>query len=122
MKKTILVVDDSKTALMMTQMVLARGSYRVITAGDGEEAVRKAVAERPDLIILDVVMPRADGFAALARLREHESTRGTPVIMLTTRGEEAHVERAMAIGCTDYMTKPVDSVELAEKVRGHLGE
>ena len=121
MRKRILVVDDSRTAAMMTSMILGKGAYEVMVAGDGEEGVRMALAERPDLIVMDVVMPRMDGFEACRRLRNAAATSGIPIIMVTTRGESANVEAGYESGCSDYVTKPINSVELLSKVRHHIG-
>jgi CheY-like chemotaxis protein len=121
-RKKILVVDDSRTSLFMQQMILKKGPYKVITAGDGLEAVEKAEIERPDLILMDVVMPRMTGFEAVRALRGRESTRGIPIIMVTTRGESPNVETGFESGCTDYVTKPIDPIVLMAKVRIHLGE
>jgi DNA-binding response OmpR family regulator len=119
-RKKILLVDDSGTILMMEKMILSREPYELVTARDGLEAVQKAASERPDLILLDVVMPNLTGFEALKQLRAAEATRETPVIMVTTRGEADNVESGYASGCSDYITKPIDSVELLAKVRNYL--
>jgi DNA-binding response OmpR family regulator len=116
------LADDSGTILMMEKMLLAKEPYQLITARDGLEALEKARAERPDLILLDVVMPHLDGFETCRRLREDESTRATPVIMVTTRGEGPNLEQGYASGCNDYVTKPIDGVELLAKVRSYLGD
>jgi CheY-like chemotaxis protein len=121
-RKRILVVDDSKTALMMTTMIVNKGAYDVVTAGDGEEGVQKALADRPDLILMDVMMPKMDGFEACKRLRSHEPTRDIPIIMVTTRGELTNVEIGYEAGCSDYVTKPINSVELLTKIRNYLTE
>ncbi len=120
-KKKILVVDDSKTALLSESMILRRGPYELVTASDGVEAVEKAVAERPDLILMDVVMPRMGGFEACQALRQREDTQAIPIIMVTTRGEAANVETGFVSGCSDCVTKPINAVELLAKVRDHLG-
>lgn len=120
-KKKILVADDSRTALMFTTMALSREPYQLVTAGDGEDAVSKALADPPDLIVLDVVMPRCDGFEACRRLRGNEATRGIPIIMLTTRGEEPNVQAGFDSGCTEYITKPINVAEFLAKVRTLLG-
>jgi DNA-binding response OmpR family regulator len=120
MRKRILVVDDSKTAAMMTSMILGKGSYEVMVAGDGEEGVRMALAEHPDLIVMDVMMPRMDGFEACRRLRSTAATSTIPIIMVTTRGEPVNVEAGYDSGCSDYVTKPINSVELLAKVRHHM--
>ncbi len=121
-RKTILLVDDSATALMMERMVLAKGQYDLVTACDGEQALKAALAERPDLILLDVVMPKKDGFTVCRALRSEPATQAVPIIMVTTRGEEANVEVGFAAGCNDYVTKPIDGLELMTKVRNFLGE
>ncbi len=70
-RKKILIVDDSATILMMERMILSKGPYELVTAANGEEAVKKAVSERPDLILMDVVMPKMNGFEAVRQIREH---------------------------------------------------
>jgi CheY-like chemotaxis protein len=120
-KKKILVVDDSKTALLVESMVLRKGPYELVTASDGVEAVEKAITERPDLILMDVMMPRMGGFEACQALRQREDTQAIPIIMVTTRGEAANVETGFVSGCSDYVTKPINAVELLAKVRDHLG-
>jgi DNA-binding response OmpR family regulator len=121
-RKKILLVDDADTILMIERMILNRGGYELITAKDGEEAVAKAVAERPDLILLDIVMPRMNGFEALRQLRSQEATKAIPIMMVTTRGEEENVEAGFASGCDDYITKPLNGSEVLAKVRSYLGE
>ena len=121
-RKRILVIDDSRTVQMMVSMMLAREAYVVTTAGDGEEGVRKALADPPDLILLDVVMPKADGFEVCRRLRSEPATQAVPIIMMTTRGEASNVEQGYASGCTDYITKPLDSIEFLAKVRDCLAD
>lgn len=121
-KKKILLVDDSLTALMLHRMVLGKSAYELVTARDGREAVEKALAERPDLIVMDVVMPQLDGFQACRRLRAIEQTRGTPIILVTTRGEAESITNGFASGCTDYITKPVNGLEMLSKVKSYLGD
>ena len=120
--KKILLVDDSSTVLLMEKMILSKSRYQLVTACDGQEGLDKAVAERPDLILLDVVMPRMDGFEVCRRIREREEMRGVPVIMVTTRGELSSVETGYQSGCTDYITKPINGLELLSKVKNYLGE
>jgi DNA-binding response OmpR family regulator len=116
-RKKILVVDDSKTALMMSKMILKQFPFEVITADNGEEGVSKAVSETPDLILLDVIMPKKNGFEALKELRCKDSTRNIPIIMVTTRSEAENVENGYESGCNDYITKPVSSEELIAKIK-----
>jgi CheY-like chemotaxis protein len=120
-RKKILIVDDSSTVLLMEKMILGQGPYEVVSARDGQEGLEKAQVERPDLILMDVVMPRMDGFEACRRLRKVEATRRIPVIMVSTRGELASVENAYESGCSDYVTKPINGLELLSKVRSYLG-
>ena len=119
-RKKILLVDDSSTILMMEKFILRNDPYVLITASNGEEAVQKAVTLQPDLILLDVIMPRMNGFEACRRIRENEASKHIPIIMVTTRGEAANVETGWVSGCTDYVTKPINSTELLAKVRSLL--
>jgi len=120
--KKILLVDDSLTALMMSQRFLRRTSHEIVIARTGKEAIDKAITERPDLIIMDVVMPELSGFQACWRLRSMELTKNTPIILLTSRGEAESVTHGFATGCTEYLLKPVNGVDLLAKVKTYLGE
>jgi DNA-binding response OmpR family regulator len=120
-RKKILLVDDSGTILMMEKFILKNDPYEIVTASNGEEAIQKAIEHRPDLILLDVMMPKMGGFEACRRIREHNDTQSIPVIMVTTRGEAGNVEAGWESGCTDYVTKPINAVELLAKVRSLLG-
>jgi CheY-like chemotaxis protein len=119
-RKKILLVDDSATTLMMEQMVLRGQAYQIVTARNGREAVEVAASERPDLILLDVVMPEMNGFEACRRIRQQEATRDVPIIMVTTKGEEQNVETGFESGCSDYITKPINGAELLTKIRSYL--
>ncbi|HEX7681367.1 MAG TPA: response regulator [Thermoanaerobaculia bacterium] len=121
-RKKILLVDDSSTILMMEKFILRNGPYDLVTATNGEEGVRKAAEHLPDLILLDVIMPKMGGFEACRLIRNAEETRSIPIIMVTTRGEAANVEAGWANGCTDYVTKPINSIELLAKVRNFLDD
>jgi CheY-like chemotaxis protein len=120
-KKKILLVDDSSTALMIERMLLNGASYELSVARDGREAVQKATAERPDLILMDVVMPNMTGIEACRELRSREETKAIPIILVTTRGESENVEKGFASGCSDYVTKPINGLELLTKLKNHLG-
>ena len=120
--KKILLVDDSRTSLFMEQMILKNGPYQLVTASDGAEGVATALAEQPDLILMDMVMPRMTGLEAVRELRAKAETREIPIIMVTTRGETPNVEAGYASGVDDYVTKPIDGVSLLAKVRNYLGE
>jgi len=118
--KTILVVDDEPNIVRTISDRLKMNGYRVITATDGQEAIERALQEKPDLILLDVLMPRLDGHAALERLRQMEETRSTPVIMLTALDQTQHIARASSMGVADYVVKPFDIVSLLQKVKSAL--
>ena len=119
--KKILLVDDSSTVLLVERMLLGREPYVLHTASDGREAVEMAAALRPNLVVMDAVMPRMDGFAACRELRAREETRGIPVILVTARGESGEAERWRESGCDDYVTKPIDGAELLAKIRKLVG-
>jgi PleD family two-component response regulator len=116
MKKKVLLVDDSNTVLMMERMILNKGPFEIVIARDGLEAIAKSKSELPDVILLDVMMPNLDGLSACAAIRSQPETAGIPIIMVTTRGEEKSIETAFRNGCTDYVTKPINGVELLAKL------
>jgi CheY-like chemotaxis protein len=123
MPKKVLLVDDSSTTLMMEEMILKQSTpYDCVTAVDGMDAISRAVIEKPDLVLMDVVMPRLNGFEACKRMRLEQSLRNTPIILVTTRGEEEYVEAGFQSGCNDYITKPINSFELVTLLKGYLGE
>ncbi len=103
-------------------MMLSNCGYELFTARDGQEALDKAAVECPDLIFLDVLMPRMDGFQTCRELRSRAETKEVPIILVTTRGEPHYVRQGFESGCTDYITKPFDGEELLAKVRSHLEE
>lgn len=120
-RKKVLLVDDSNTVLMMEKMILAKGPYDVVTARDGVEGVAKAKSERPDAILLDVMMPNLDGLSACAAIRAEPATAHIPIVMVTTRGEEINIETAFRNGANDYVTKPINGLELLSKLSNILG-
>ena len=118
--KKVLVVDDDPIFVRTIVHRLEMNDYIVIEATDGEEAIDLAVKEHPDMILLDIYMPRLDGHDVLERLREMERTRHIPVIMTTMLSHREDVERASSSGATDYMVKPFDPMELIEKIEKAL--
>ena len=121
MTRKILLVDDSATVLMMERMILAAEQFEVVTASNGLEAQEKARRELPDLILMDIVMPKVTGLEACKALRADPATSHIPIILVTTRGEAQTVEQGYESGCNDYVTKPVNSSELLSKIRNILG-
>lgn len=120
-RKRILVADDSETSRRFLELVLAARRHEVLTASDGEQALGRALAERPDLVMMDVAMPGLSGLDVLRRLRAEEATRDIPVIMVSVRGEPVDRLEAFATGCSDYLTKPVDANELLAHVQRLVG-
>jgi CheY-like chemotaxis protein len=119
-KRILLVVDDSPTAILWHRLLLEDEGYQVLTAADGAEGVDVARAHLPELVLLDVIMPRMNGFEACRALRDDHRTRDIPVLMITTRSEMQNVLEGFESGCNEYITKPVDRVELLTKVRSYL--
>ena len=120
--RKILLVDDSETILQMEQLILAKEPYELLVARDGVEGVARALEDNPDLILMDVVMPRMGGFEALRQLRADQRTSTVPVVMVTTKAEADSIETGYASGCNDYIVKPIDSMELIAKVRDLLAD
>ena len=121
-KLNIMVIDDSITMRKVTSRVLERHNIQVTTAKDGLEAVAMLQTQVPDLAILDIEMPRMDGFEVVAHVRNQPSLRHLPIIMVTSRGGEKHRERAMKLGVNDYLTKPYQEEQLMVSIRKILGE
>jgi CheY-like chemotaxis protein len=118
----ILVVDDEPDYITTVQCRLEWSHYEVITATNGEEALEKAVSEKPDLILLDTNMPVMNGHEMLEHLRRNPSLKDMPVIMVTARCEAEDVAAASAYGVADYVAKPFDFTELVEKIANALAK
>ena len=114
--KNILVVDDSPTEQFFTVDILTKAGYQVSTAETGEEGIAKAKATKPDLILMDVVMPGTNGFQATRALSRDEATKAIPVIICTTNDQETDKVWGMRQGAQDYVTKPVDGPALLAKI------
>jgi DNA-binding response OmpR family regulator len=117
----VLVADDDEDIRSLVTFRLERAGYRVVTASDGEHALSLALEHSPDLAVLDVMMPRLDGYELTRRLRQHEATKSMPVILLTARAQEADVERGFEVGADDYIRKPFSPQELRARVQAILG-
>jgi len=120
-QRCVLVVDDNPTVRDLIRINLELDGYAVVTAGDGEEALELVERVHPDLVTLDVSMPRLDGLAVAARLKGHPRTSGIPLVMVSARAQAADLERGQRAGVDAYITKPFDPCELMTTVSRLLG-
>lgn len=116
-RKRILVVDDEIYIVHILEFSLTMEGYSVLTASDGEEALRIIEQERPDLVVLDIMMPKLDGYEVCKRLRQDEQFRSLPVILLSAKGRPMDREAGLSAGADDYITKPFSPRKLLEKMR-----
>jgi CheY-like chemotaxis protein len=119
-KPRVLIVDDSLTYRLWLGMML-QDQCEVHMADDGDSGVLAALSVRPDLVLMDVMMPRLDGLSACRELRTHPEFGRTPLILVATQDDQWDVEAGFSSGCSDYITKPVDQPELLAKVASWLG-
>jgi CheY-like chemotaxis protein len=115
-KKRILICDDDPVILRLLQVNLELEGYDVVLAHHGEEAVRKSLEERPDLVILDIMMPRLDGYQACRQIKDREETKDIPIIFLSAKAQLSDIQKGKATGVADYVTKPFDPNELLEVI------
>jgi len=118
----ILVVDDEVFIRRMIKITLQAKDYQVILAHDGPEAISKALAEKPDIILLDIMMPVYDGFYVLEKLKKDKDTSSIPVIMLTSMGQTQDIARAAEMGANDYITKPFEYENLISTIERVAGK
>ena len=116
----ILVVDDEKQNLKLIETILLPLKYQVRLAADGEEALQKISEETPDLVLLDIMMPKMDGFEVARRLKKEDATKIIPIVMVTSLGELEDKVKALEAGADDFLVKPVDSVELKARIKSLL--
>ena len=117
----ILIVDDSPTEIHVLSTILEKLGHTVSTAENGEDGIAKAKAEKPDLILMDVVMPGMNGFQATRQLTKGADTADIPIIIVTTKDQETDRVWGLRQGAKDYLTKPVEEAMLVEKVNSLLG-
>jgi two-component system alkaline phosphatase synthesis response regulator PhoP len=120
MSKKILVVDDERHIIYIVKFNLEKAGYNVITASNGEEAVLVATKEQPDLIILDLMMPKMTGFEACSIITKQVETLNIPVIILTAKGQEIDKDKALECGAKCFITKPFSPKALLKKVEEFL--
>jgi two-component system alkaline phosphatase synthesis response regulator PhoP/two-component system response regulator VicR len=117
MPHKILAVDDERHIVRLIQVNLERAGYEVVTAYDGREALKKIEEEKPDMVVLDVMMPYMDGFETLKQIRANPQTRNLPVIMLTAKAQDQDVFQGYSQGADIYLTKPFNPMELLTFVK-----
>ena len=122
MAQRILIVDDEPNILISVEYLMKREGFEVSVARDGLEALDRARADRPDLVVLDVMMPRLDGFQVCEQLRADPELAGLPILMLTAKGRAVEMKQGLAVGADDYMPKPFSTRELVERVKALLAE
>ena len=116
-KEKILVVDDEEDILELVRYNLSREGYKILCASSGEEGLKIARAEIPDLIVLDLMLPGVDGLDVARRLKGDDATRKIPIVMLTAKGEESDIITGLELGAEDYITKPFSTKVLVARVR-----
>jgi len=118
---SILIIDDSPTEIHVLKTMLEKNGYTALTASSGEEGIASAKAEKPDLILMDVVMPGMNGFQATRALTRDAETSGIPIIIVTTKDQETDRVWGLRQGAKDYVTKPAEEKDLMSKINQALG-
>jgi CheY-like chemotaxis protein len=116
----ILIADDNQQNCELLEAYLADGDYDIVFAYDGRQTLDRVAEKTPDLILLDIMMPKLSGYEVCQRLKAEPATRDVPVLMVTALNEAGDIEKAVAAGCDDFLTKPVNSLELKTRVRSLL--
>jgi CheY-like chemotaxis protein len=119
-KSRILIADDNPTNVELLEVYLSEMECQTATAVDGRDTLQKVSEFHPDLILLDIMMPKLSGFEVCRKLKEHPETAGIMVLMVTALNEPGDIERAVAAGCDDFLSKPVNKLELLKRVENLL--
>jgi CheY-like chemotaxis protein len=119
--RTVLVVDDDPVIVKLLQVNFEMEGYRVLTAGDGEEGLDRAQRERPDVVILDVMMPKLDGLEVARALKADPETRDIPVVLLSAKAQTSDIQAGQSLA-DEYITKPFDPLELLDRVASLVGD
>jgi DNA-binding response OmpR family regulator len=122
MPKKVLIADDESNIVMSLQFLMEAAGYEVRTVADGEAALQVLPEFRPDLVLLDVMMPKKNGYEICQAMRDLPALRGTKVVMLTAKGREIDAEKGLALGADAYVTKPFATKDLVAKVKAMLGD
>ena len=120
MDKKVLIADDEQNIVISLEFLMKREGYQVEVANDGEEAVRRIRASRPDLVLLDVMMPKKSGFEVCQEVKSDPALGAVRILMLTAKGRGTELAKGLALGADAYMTKPFSTRELVDKVRSLL--
>lgn len=121
-KKTILIADDEPNIVISLEYMLQQSGYDVQVAHDGQEAIDAIKQRVPDLLLLDIMMPRLSGYDVCQKIRESEAWRDIRIIMLSAKGREVEIAKGLALGADAYVTKPFSTKELLDQIRAQLGE
>jgi DNA-binding response OmpR family regulator len=120
MNKKILIADDEQNIVISLEFLMKREGFEVLVANDGEEAIKRIRADQPDLVLLDVMMPKKSGFEVCQEVKADPALGGVRILMLTAKGRDTEVAKGLALGADAYMTKPFSTRELVDKVRSLL--
>jgi DNA-binding response OmpR family regulator len=120
-QRKVLIADDEPNILLSLEFLMKREGHQVLLARDGVEALAAIQRERPDLVLLDVMMPGKTGFDVCQAVRADETLAGVKIVLLTAKGRDTDIAKGLALGATAYMTKPFSTKELAARVRELLG-
>jgi len=119
--KKILIADDEENIVISLEFLMKREGFEVMVAGDGEEALSRIRGDQPDLVLLDVMMPKKTGFEVCQEVRADPAIAATRILMLTAKGRDTEVAKGMAMGADAYMTKPFSTKDLVDQVHALLG-
>ncbi len=119
-KSRILIADDNPTNVELLEAYLADVDCEIATAADGRETLEQVARFRPDLVLLDIMMPKLSGFEVCKKIKEDPATRNTMILMVTALNEDGDIERAVAAGCDDFLSKPVNKLELLKRIENML--
>ena len=117
MAKKILIADDEQNIVISLEFLMKREGFTVCVATDGQEAIDKVRSEAPDLVLLDIMMPRKNGYEVCQEIRSNPDWKAIRIIMLTAKGRDTEVAKGLALGADDYMTKPFSTRDLVAKIR-----
>lgn len=121
MKKKILIVEDSKNIMLMVEKLLTQKGFEVIKAADGVDAMMKVFDKEPDLILLDIVVPKLNGYLVCKGIKSNDKVSKIPVIAMSAKAQDDDMQKAIEAGVSDFLTKPFTPRELLEKINKHMG-